>query len=99
MNFSAFAEPGLFETVQGQSNEAVQFRASCAVLNSTGRIHNLTVVLERLWVFYEAMRSGRPVPHSTELLGEMSSALHQATRIGRIRSATVVASPATSVLS
>ena len=99
MDYSACAQPGLLETVQGQSDEAVQFRASSAVLNPTGRIHRLTVVLERLWVLYEAMRSGRPVPHSTELLAEMSSALHQATKAGIVPAATAVASPATGAFS
>ncbi len=44
------------------------------------RIHSLTLVLERLWVFYEAMRSGKPLTGGDELLAQMGSALKDATR-------------------
>ena len=44
------------------------------------RIHSLTLVLERLWLFYEAMRSGKPLAGGDELLAQMGSALKDATR-------------------
>jgi hypothetical protein len=44
------------------------------------RIHSLTLVLERLWLFYEAMRSGKPLARGDELLIQMGSALKDATR-------------------
>jgi hypothetical protein len=44
------------------------------------RIQSLTLVLERLWLFYEAMRTGKPLAGGDELLAQMGSALKDATR-------------------
>jgi hypothetical protein len=44
------------------------------------RIQSLTLVLERLWLFYEAMRTGKPLAGGDELLAQMASALKDATR-------------------
>ena len=39
------------------------------------RIHSLTLVLESLWVFYEAMRSGKPLTCGDERLAQIRAAL------------------------
>jgi hypothetical protein len=44
------------------------------------RIQSLTLVLERLWLFYEAMRTGKPLAGGDELLAQMGSALKDAAR-------------------
>jgi hypothetical protein len=39
------------------------------------RFQNLALLLERLWMFYEAMRSGKPIENSDEMLAEVRGAL------------------------
>lgn len=39
------------------------------------RIQTLSLVLENLWLFYEAMRSGKPVACGDERLEQMRAAL------------------------
>ncbi len=39
---------------------------------------NLGIVLERLWMFYEAMRSGKAIGNSDKMLAEMRGALTKA---------------------
>ena len=39
------------------------------------RFQSLTAVLERLWVFYEAMRNGKPVANADQVMAQISSAL------------------------
>jgi len=40
----------------------------------------LGVVLERLWVFYEAMRLGQPLVNADESLAQLGTALKQGTQ-------------------
>jgi hypothetical protein len=42
------------------------------------RMQNLGVVIERLWRFYEAMHSGKPVQNIDEVLPQMGTALKRA---------------------
>lgn len=44
------------------------------------RIQSLTLVLERLWLFYEAMRNGKPLASGDELLAQMGIAMRDATK-------------------
>jgi hypothetical protein len=44
------------------------------------RIQSLMLVLERLWLFYEAMRSGKPLAGGDQLLAQMGNALEDPTR-------------------
>ena len=46
------------------------------------RMQNLGVVLERLWRFYEAMRSGKPLQDGDKVLPQMGTALKSAIRPG-----------------
>jgi hypothetical protein len=46
------------------------------------RMQNLGVVIERLWRFYEAMRSGKPLQNSDQVLPQMGTALKSAIRPG-----------------
>ncbi len=46
------------------------------------RMQNLGVVLERLWRFYEAMQSGKPLRNSDEVLPEMATALKSVIKPG-----------------
>jgi hypothetical protein len=39
------------------------------------RIQTLSLVLESLWLFYEAMRSGKPLPCGDEKLAQIRAAL------------------------
>jgi hypothetical protein len=39
------------------------------------RIQTLSLVLESLWLFYEAMRSGKPLPCGDERLAQIRAAL------------------------
>ncbi len=39
------------------------------------RIQTLSLVLENLWLFYEAMRSGKPLPSGDERLAQLRAAL------------------------
>jgi hypothetical protein len=43
------------------------------------RIHRLTLVLESLWLFYEAMRSGKPLTCGDESLAQIRAALRSTT--------------------
>jgi hypothetical protein len=45
-------------------------------------MQNLGVVLERLWRFYEAMHSGKPLQNSDEVLPEMATALKSVIKPG-----------------
>jgi hypothetical protein len=44
------------------------------------RIQTLSLVLESLWLFYEAMRSGKPLACGDERLAQMRAALKSASR-------------------
>jgi hypothetical protein len=44
------------------------------------RFQSLGIILERLWMFYEAMRSGKPIGNSDEMLAEVRGALMKARR-------------------
>jgi hypothetical protein len=44
------------------------------------RIQTLSLVLESLWLFYEAMRSGKPLACGDERLAQMRAALKSAPR-------------------
>jgi hypothetical protein len=39
------------------------------------RIQELTIVLERLWLFHEAMHSGKPLANADEMLAQIGTAL------------------------
>jgi hypothetical protein len=47
------------------------------------RIQTLSLVLENLWLFYEAMRSGKPLACGDERLAQMRSVLKSS--VGRTR--------------
>jgi hypothetical protein len=47
------------------------------------RIQILSLVLESLWLFYEAMRSGKPLACGDERLAQMRAALKSS--VGRMR--------------
>jgi hypothetical protein len=47
------------------------------------RIDNLAIVLERLWKFYEAMRSGKPLTDADQMLAQMGTALSHSAMITR----------------
>jgi hypothetical protein len=51
---------------------------SAARLHS--RIQDLGIVIERLFAFYEAMRTGKPVTNSDEMLAQVGGALARSTR-------------------
>jgi hypothetical protein len=42
-----------------------------------GLFSDLGQVLERLWIFYDAMQRGTPVPNSDEVLSQMGVALRR----------------------
>jgi hypothetical protein len=44
------------------------------------RIQTLSLVLESLWLFYEAMRSGKPLASGDERLAQMTAALNNPPR-------------------
>jgi hypothetical protein len=67
------AHPGF--TVGGQKHEK-QHRAIGNARRSA-RFQSLGLVLERLWTFHEAMRTGRPLERSDEILAEVGSALRR----------------------
>ena len=46
------------------------------------RMQSLGAVLERLWRFYEAMHSGKPLKNSEEILPQMGNALKNAAKPG-----------------
>jgi hypothetical protein len=46
------------------------------------RMQSLGAALERLWRFYEAMHSGKPLKNSEEVLPQMGTALKNAIRPG-----------------
>jgi hypothetical protein len=47
------------------------------------RIQTLSLVVESLWLFYEAMRSGKPLACGDEKLAQMRGALKSS--VGRMR--------------
>jgi hypothetical protein len=51
------------------------------VSSSPGRgkelLYDLGQVLERLWIFYQAMQRGTPVPNSDEVLSQLGVALRR----------------------
>lgn len=47
-----------------------------------GRLQDLAVVVERLFIFYEAMRTGKPVADGDELLAQVRAALTRSTISG-----------------
>jgi hypothetical protein len=57
--------------------------ASRRVVDGTqteSRIQTLSLVLESLWLFYEAMRSGKPLASGDERLAQMRAALNNPPR-------------------
>jgi hypothetical protein len=44
------------------------------------RLQCLAIVLERLWLFYQAMRSGKPLANADEMLAQVGTALRTATK-------------------
>jgi len=55
-------------------NHAKQHRA-IGNARLSARFQSLGLVLERLWIFHEAMRTGRPLERSDEMLAEVGNAL------------------------
>jgi hypothetical protein len=43
------------------------------------RLHDLSIVVERLFTFYEAMRTGKPVADGDEMLAQVRTALARST--------------------
>jgi hypothetical protein len=46
----------------------------------TSRVLTLSLVLQNLWLFYEAMRSGKPLACGDERLAQMTAALKNPSR-------------------
>jgi hypothetical protein len=44
------------------------------------RVQSLTIVLERLWLFYEAMRQGKPLTDADQMLAQIGTILRYATK-------------------
>jgi hypothetical protein len=62
----------------GELSAAEAPSASKRVANAArpeSRIQTLSLVLENLWLFYEAMRTGKPVACADERLAQMRAAL------------------------
>jgi hypothetical protein len=58
------------------------------------RIQTLSLVLESLWLFYEAMHSGRPLPCGDERLAQIRAALrHSPGRSDCSREASLATEP------
>ena len=53
-------------------------RAAAGRLGS--RLQDLSIVVERLFTFYEAMRTGTPVAKGDEMLAQVRTALARSTR-------------------
>jgi hypothetical protein len=53
-----------------------------AARQSASHINNLAIVLERLWKFYEAMRSGKPLSDSGQMLAQIGTALSNSATTG-----------------
>jgi hypothetical protein len=53
---------------------------SRAFLRPESRIQTLSLVLESLWLFYEAMRSGKPLACGDERLAQIRAALKSSRR-------------------
>jgi len=50
-------------------------KRAAAAARPESRIQTLSLVLESLWLFYEAMRSGKPLACGDERLAQMRAAL------------------------
>jgi hypothetical protein len=72
---------GFGELSPGEAPSASKRVAAVARPNS--RIQTLSLVLESLWLFYEAMRSGKPLACGDERLAQMRTALKSS--VGRMR--------------
>jgi hypothetical protein len=44
------------------------------------RIQDLMIVLERLWIFYKAMREGKPLTDADQMLAQVGTILRDATK-------------------
>lgn len=44
------------------------------------RVQSMTIVLERLWLFYEAMRQGKPLTEADQMLAQIGTILKDATK-------------------
>jgi hypothetical protein len=44
------------------------------------RIQSLTIVLERLWLFDEAMRQGKPLTNADQMLAQIGTIIKDATK-------------------
>jgi hypothetical protein len=64
---------GFGELSSGEAPSASQRVAHVARTES--RIQTLSLVLESLWLFYEAMRSGKPLACGDEKLAQIRAAL------------------------
>jgi len=62
------------------SEPLAESQAQVAKARRVNRFESLGIVLERLWMFYEGMRSGKPVANSEEMLAEVRGALRKAKR-------------------
>jgi hypothetical protein len=69
-----------FEPVESRSSWAEAKQKDD--LRVSERMRNLGVVLERLWRFYEAMHSGKPLRNSALVLPQMATALKGAMKPG-----------------
>jgi hypothetical protein len=58
----------------GELSHPASKRAAAAA-RPESRIQTLSLVLESLWLFYEAMRSGKPLACGDERLAQMRAAL------------------------
>jgi hypothetical protein len=62
-------------TVQFGEFSASASRGAADAARPESRIQTLSLVLESLWLFYEAMRSGKPLACGDERLAQLRAAL------------------------
>ena len=55
-------------------------RRGAAAGRVRNRLQDLSIVVERLFTFYEAMRTGKPVTDGDEMLAQVRTALARSTR-------------------
>lgn len=63
---------------EGEPPSAPTYLASEARPES--RVQSLTIILERLWLFYEAMRQGKPLTDADQMLAQIGTILKDATK-------------------
>lgn len=74
MNVNMNVDTVQFGELTPRAARSVSKRMAHAV-RPESRIQTLSLVLENLWLFYEAMRSGRPLARGDERLAQMRVAL------------------------